>query len=88
VLPSAYEPRSTAETVLHEVVRTHLARFLDATAATTDGAGVPRFIEREFRDFLGCGDLRRGFCRVYRRYGFERPGSGVERSRPAAAAMT
>jgi hypothetical protein len=50
--------------VLHEVVRTHLARFLDETSAATDGAGVPRFIEREFRDFLGCGDLRRGFCRV------------------------
>jgi hypothetical protein len=50
--------------VLHEVVRTHLGRFLDETAAATNGAGVPRFIEREFRDFLDCGDLRRGFCRV------------------------
>jgi len=50
--------------VLHEVVRTHLARFLDETAAATDGAGVPRFIERELRDFLDCGDLRRGFCRI------------------------
>jgi hypothetical protein len=34
-------------------VRTHLARFLGETAAATDGVGVPRFIEREFRDFLG-----------------------------------
>jgi hypothetical protein len=25
------------------------------TAAATDGAGLPRFIERELRDFLGCG---------------------------------
>jgi len=58
VLPRVYEPRSTAETVLHEVVRAHLARFLDETAAATDGSGVPRFIEREFRDFLGWGDLR------------------------------
>src|SRR5262249_23835407 len=64
VLPGVYEPRSTAETVLHEVVRTHLTRFLDETAAATDGAGVPRFIERELRDFLDCGDLRRGFCRI------------------------
>jgi hypothetical protein len=64
LLPGVYEPRSTAGTVLHEVVRAHLERFLDETAAATDGAGVPRFIEREFRDFLGCGDLRRGFCRV------------------------
>jgi hypothetical protein len=66
VLPGVYEPRSTAETVLHEVVRTHLGRFLDETAAGTDGVGVPRFIEREFRDFLGCGDLRRGFVRRLR----------------------
>jgi hypothetical protein len=59
-----YEPRSAAETVPHAVVRAHLERFLAATARATDGTGVPRFIEREFRDFLGCGDLRRGFCRV------------------------
>jgi len=50
--------------VLHHVVRTHLERFLAETAAATDGAGLPRFIEREFRDFLGCGQLERGFARV------------------------
>ena len=59
-----YAPRSPAETVLHQVVRTHLERFLAETAAATDGVGVPRFIEREFRDFLGCGALDRGFARV------------------------
>ncbi|MFN8543379.1 MAG: transposase [Candidatus Binatia bacterium] len=64
MLAGVYQPRSTAETVLRHVVEVHLARFLDEAAAATDGAGVPRFIEREFRDFLGCGDLRRGFCRV------------------------
>jgi hypothetical protein len=32
--------------------------------AATDGVGLPRFIEREFRDFLGCGALGRGFARV------------------------
>jgi len=50
--------------VLHHVVREHLERFLVETAAATDGAGVPRFIEREFRAFLGCGSLSRGFARV------------------------
>ncbi len=64
VLPGVYEPRSPAGTVLHRVVRTHLDRFLAETAAASDGAGVPRFIEREFRDFLGCGVLARGFARV------------------------
>ena len=64
MLPGIYEPRSPARTVLHQVVRTHLERFLAETAAATEGAGVPRFIEREFRDFLGCGALDRGFARV------------------------
>jgi len=50
--------------VLHHVVRTHLERFLTEAAEATDGAGVPRFIEREFRDVLGCGALDRGFARV------------------------
>jgi hypothetical protein len=64
VLLRAYEPRATAGTLLQHVVRTHLERFLAETAAATDGAGVPRFIEREFREFLGCGSLSRGFARV------------------------
>ena len=64
MLPGGYEPRSTAGTVLHHVVRMHLACFLAETAAATDGVGLPRFIEREFRDFLGCGALSRGFARV------------------------
>ena len=64
MLPGVYEPRSTVGTVLHDVVRTHLDRFLAATATATDGAGVPRFVERELRSFLGCGVLERGFARV------------------------
>jgi hypothetical protein len=64
VLPATYEPRATTGTVLHHVVRTHLDRFLAETAAATDGAGLPGFIEYEFRDFLGCGQLERGFARV------------------------
>jgi hypothetical protein len=62
VLPGTYEPRATTETVLHQVVRAHLDRFLAETTIATDGAGLPRFIEREFRDFLGCGQLERGFA--------------------------
>ena len=50
--------------MLHQVVHTHLEGFLAETAAATDGVGVPRFIERELRDFLGCGALDRGFARV------------------------
>jgi hypothetical protein len=53
-----------AETVLHQVVRTHLDPFLPHTTAATEGAGLPRFTVREFRDFLGCGQLERGFAGV------------------------
>jgi Transposase zinc-binding domain len=63
VLPGVYEPRTMTGTVLHDVVRTYLDRFLTEMAAATD-AGLSRFIEREFRDFLGCGHLDPGFALV------------------------
>lgn len=59
-----YEPRVADATVLYHVVRQHLEPFLAAAAAATEGVGVPRFVEAEFRAFLGCGLLTRGFARV------------------------
>lgn len=51
--------------MLHEVVRDHLEAFLaDARARTAHGFGVPRHVERELRNYLGCGLLERGFLRV------------------------
>ena len=50
--------------VLHTVVRENLDTFLREAADRSDGAGVPRFIEREFREFLTCGILACGFARV------------------------
>lgn len=64
MLPEGYVPRAPTDTVLHRIVRAPLDRFLAETAAATDGAGLPRFIAREFRDFLGCGQLERGFPRT------------------------
>ena len=63
-MAAGYAPRTADATVLHRVVREHLDAFLAAAAARTDGAGVPPFIEREFREFLGCGVYSRGFARV------------------------
>ena len=51
-------------TVLHRVVRENFETFRAEIAARTDGGGLPQFVEREFRDFLTCGALSRGFARV------------------------
>ncbi len=56
----AYRPRAAEHTVLHRIVREHLATFLQAAE---DAGGVPPFVEREFRQFLGCGVWGRGFAR-------------------------
>ena len=51
--------------MLHRVVREHLATFLEeARANSAHGYGLPGFVEREFREYLGCGVLARGFARV------------------------
>ena len=62
---SAYQPRTAEHGVLHRIVRDHLEDFLRAAAERTDGVGLPRFVEREFREFLTCGVLARGFARDY-----------------------
>ena len=59
-----YQPRSSEGSVLHGLVRDHLETFLQAAIARGEGTGLPDFVEREFRDFLGCGVLARGFARV------------------------
>jgi len=64
VASGAYQPRAAETGVLHAVVRDHLEDFLRAAAERSDGPGVPRFVAAEFRDFLGCGVLARGFARV------------------------
>jgi hypothetical protein len=61
VLGVAYHPRDSTETILHAVVRDHLEAL--RTAVTRDGHELPSFVEREFRAFLGCGVLARGFAR-------------------------
>ena len=64
-LGAGYRPRSAEGTVLHRVVRDNLATFLEeARAKSAHGFGLPGFVEREFREYLGCGVLARGFARV------------------------
>jgi hypothetical protein len=49
--------------VLHQVIAEHLEVFLRAVAEAGDGAGLPQFVEREFREFLTCGVFEHGVAR-------------------------
>src|SRR6266542_4715013 len=58
-----YRPRDAEHTVLHQVVAEHLEAFLGAVAEAGDGAGLPQFVEREFREFLLFGVYEAGVAR-------------------------
>jgi hypothetical protein len=60
----AYRPRDPAASALYHVVRDHFETFRAHAAHLRDGEGLPRFVEQEFRDFLGCGWLAGGFARL------------------------
>ena len=60
---STYVRRRPEDTVLHQVVREHLETFLAEARLRGGGEGLPRFVERELREFLTCGVLGEGFAR-------------------------
>ena len=60
---AVYRPRGAEHTVLHQVIAEHLEAFLRAVAEAGDGAGLPQFVEREFREFLLCGVFEAGVAR-------------------------
>jgi hypothetical protein len=53
------------------VVREHLETFLAEARLRGGGEGLPRFVERELREFVTCGAMARGFAR-FRCSGCER----------------
>jgi len=59
-----YRPRDAEHTVLHQVVAEHLEAFLGTVTEAGDGAGLPQFVEREFREFLRCGVYEAGVARL------------------------
>ena len=75
---AVYRPRDAAHTVLHQVIAEHLEVFLRAVAEAGAGAGLPQFVEREFREFLTCGVFEGGVARF-------RCGSGCSPSRIGSA---
>ncbi len=58
-----YRPRDAEHTVLHQVVAENPGAFLGAVAEVRDGAGLPPFVEREFREFLMCRVFEGGVAR-------------------------
>jgi hypothetical protein len=58
-----YRPRRSLETLLHRVVGEHLDEFLRVTREQYDKP-LPRYVVREFQEYLRCGDLSLGFVRT------------------------
>ena len=60
-----YRPRRPTQTALYQAVQHHLETFV-ARAAESDamGYGLPDWVERDFRGYLGCGILAHGFAKA------------------------
>ena len=62
---TVYRRRRPERTPLYQSVQGHLETYLGlAREGHTDGDGVPRYVEREFRRYLECGILAHGFARA------------------------
>ena len=57
-----YHRHKSEETSLYPIIEQHLPQFLDHIAE--HGSQLPRFVTREFDDYLACGRLEHGFLRV------------------------
>ena len=55
--------RQPEQTVRYRVLASHLETFLARVDDT--GRSLPAFVHREFREFLRCGILAHGCCRVH-----------------------
>ena len=56
-----YRPRKVQETVLYETVQEHWEAFQQLAG---EHGSLPKFVSREFDDYLKCGRLEHGFARV------------------------
>jgi hypothetical protein len=72
--PKLYRPRQAQETVVHQVVREHLAEFVDEVDAA--GRSLPSFVKGELDALLACGDPAHGFTHL------ECPACGLDRFLP------
>ena len=61
----AYRRREPETTALYRIVEDHLPAFFERLDTGGAGADWPNFVREEFEEFLRCGVLRHGFCRVH-----------------------
>ncbi len=59
-----YQRREPEKTLLHRIVREHLATFLADAAERYPSGDIPANIRAKFERYLRCGILRHGFARV------------------------
>jgi hypothetical protein len=57
-----YAHHRSEETLFYRVVDDHYPDFL--AQIETEGRTLPRFVRREFEEYLKCGRLEHGFLRV------------------------
>jgi hypothetical protein len=64
--PAVYQPRRPERTVVYQVVQRHLETWLElAHSDEPDGDAVPKYVVQDFRQYLSCGILAKGFARAH-----------------------
>lgn len=70
--PEAESPEAPSQrarrgnTLLHRIVRENLNTFLAlADARAGEGRSLPKYVREEFRRFVDCGILAKGFIRLH-----------------------
>jgi hypothetical protein len=62
-LAPTYLPRKPHETVLYRLVKEHGDEFLEHARQSYEGP-LPRYVEKELRSYMRCGDFARGFVHL------------------------
>lgn len=62
--PTRYRPRRPSESLLYRCVRERLDWLAQRREGHDYAEPVPAYVEREFRRYLDCGILARGFARA------------------------
>lgn len=60
--PQPYRRRQPQDTLLYKIVQEHFTSFLDELSRSDQH--LPRYVLKEFEDYLNCGILQKGFLRV------------------------